>query len=152
MKLIEDRIDTSTVFIESETKDRLLSFANTHRKTTDSLLAEAKVLNVDEKSLAILRDIGLDVMIDIYCTRGHELRVHEFKAAIVEMELTPLIAHKLYNTLEQWRLQCEPVGAPSLSRRMRSSSASPNHTTDLLFDIMALFLLRDMDRSSRVPI
>jgi len=149
MKLIEDRIDTSTVFIESETKDRLLTFANTHRKTTDSLLAEAKVLNVDEKSLAILRDIGLDVMIDIYCTRGHELRVHEFKAAIVEMELTPLIAHKLYNALEQWRLQCEPVGAPSLSRSLRSSSASPNHTTDLLFDIMALFLLRDMDRSSK---
>ncbi len=149
MKLIEDRIDTSTVFIESETKDRLLTFANTHRKTTDSLLAEAKVLNVDEKSLAILRDIGLDVMIDIYCTRGHELRVHEFKAAMVEMELTPLIAHKLYNALEQWRLQCEPVGAPSLSRSLRSSSASPNHTTDLLFDIMALFLLRDMDRSSK---
>jgi len=147
MKLIEDRIDLTKVLIETETKDRLLNFAITHRKTTDSLLAEAKVLNVDEKSLSILRDIGLDVMIDIYCTRGHELRVHEFKVAMVEMELTHLIAYKLYNTLEQWRMQCEPAGASSLSIGMRSFSGAPaNHTTDLLFDIMALFLLRDMER------
>ncbi len=75
MKLIEDRIDTSTVFIEAETKDRLLNFANTHRKLTDSLFAEAKVLNVDEKSVLYVRCFNImyvfnvrTVSIDIYST------------------------------------------------------------------------------------
>ena len=48
-------------------------------------------------------------MIDIYCTRGWSFGAEKFKDAMEKMQMKPIVAHKLYRTLERWRVQSKPI-------------------------------------------
>ena len=95
--------------VEDVVKQKLLSFVSSDNKTLEILLEEAGIRNADEDTVEILFDIGIEVMIDIYCTRGWNFGAEKFKDSMMQMQLKPIVAHKLYRTLEKWRLFCKPV-------------------------------------------
>ena len=76
-----------------------------------------------EDTVEILYEIGIDLMIDIYCTRGWSFGAEKFKDAMEKMMMKPIVAHKMYRTLERWRVQCKPT-PPSTETPLSSSSSS----------------------------
>jgi hypothetical protein len=93
------------------TLERLETFVSENEKSIERLLEDAKIHNadVDTVDTGTLFDIGLDVMLDIYCTRGWKFDAEKFQTAMEKMELRPIHAHKLFSAIEKWRRQCEPV-------------------------------------------
>ena len=121
---------------EDVVRERLLNYAE--NKPLAILLEEAGIHNADEDTVEILFDIGVDLMISIYCTRGWNFGAEKFKDAMEKMQLKPIIAHKLYRTLEQWRNLCKPPPAmadtPSISSSSVSVAApSPSNASALCF-------------------
>ena len=102
-------------------RERLLNYAK--NRPLAILLEEAGIHNADEDTVEILFDIGVDLMISIYCTRGWNFGAEKFKDAMEKMLLKPIIALKLYRTLEQWRILCKPPPAMADTPSISSSSA-----------------------------
>ena len=90
---------------EDVTKDVLLKFSQ--GTTLEMRLEEAAIRNADEETVDILYDIGIELMIEIYCTRGWALGAEKFKDAMERMQVKPIVAHKLYRVLD-WADQSRP--------------------------------------------
>ena len=70
-------------------------------------------------------------MIDIYCTRGWAFGAVKFKDAMEKMQMKPIIVHKVYRTLERWRVQSKSLPVPT--ETPLSSSASSSVSASLSF-------------------
>ena len=95
--------------IETVVRERIETFVSENDKSIERLLEDAKIHNADVDTVDTLFDIGLDVMLDIYCTRGWKFDAEKFQTAMEKMELRPIHAHNLFSAIEKWRRQCEPV-------------------------------------------
>ena len=107
--------------VEVATKNLLLTYS--YGTTLEMMLEEAGIRNADEDTVEILYDIGIDVMIDIDCTRGWLFGAEKFKDAMEKMQMKPLVARKLYRTLEKWRVLSKPVPQPTDTPFSSSSSS-----------------------------
>jgi hypothetical protein len=92
---------------EDVTKDVLLKLSQ--GTTLEMMLEEAAIRNADEETVEILYDIGIELMIEIYCTRGWAFGAEKFKDAMERMQVKPIVAHKLYRVLERWRVLSQPI-------------------------------------------
>ncbi len=68
--------------------------------TLEMRLEEAAICNADEETVDILYDIGIELMIEIYCTRGWAFGAEKFKDAMERMQVKPIVAHKFYRVLD----------------------------------------------------
>ena len=89
------------------TKNAVLLLKFSQGTTLKMRLEEAAICNADEETVDILYDIGIELMIEIYCTRGWALGAEKFKDAMERMQVKPIVAHKLYRVLD-WADQSRP--------------------------------------------
>ena len=97
----------SSVVNESFTKGKLLNFVADTNTSLEMMLNQAEITDADEDQVGQLYRIGMKVLIDIYCTRGWNFSSTAFRNEMKEMGLEPVIAHKLFVLLEEWRLRLD---------------------------------------------
>ena len=73
------------VSVEDVTKNELLAF--TQGTTMEMMLEESGIRNADQDTVEILYDIGIELMIDIYFTRGWAFGAEKFKDAMEKMQM-----------------------------------------------------------------
>ena len=91
-------IDEAAVELE------MMQWIQLQDKSVDSLLSEANIpghLFLDAHG--ILFDLELSTLVNIYCAKGKEFSCDNFKKEMADMEMKPLVYHKIYKVLNQWR-------------------------------------------------
>ena len=82
----------------------MMQWIQSQDKSVDSLLSEANIpghLFLDAHG--ILFDLELSTLVNIYCAKGKEFSCDHFKKEMADMEMKPLVYHKIYKVLNQWR-------------------------------------------------
>lgn len=64
-------------------------------------------VGVNVSHLADIEDIGLKVLVSMYCTTGAHFAARVFKQELREMELPMVVCSKLYAGLQEWRREFE---------------------------------------------
>ena len=74
--------------------------------------------------LADIEDIGLKVLVSIYCTRGGNFAARAFKEELREMELPMLACSKIYMGLQEWRREFESLQKLSITNVTAADATS----------------------------
>jgi hypothetical protein len=83
---------------------------NQSKLNLDSFLTECELDKTEENDsdkkndVLILRRLGLQSLISIYCTNGHNFSSKYFKDEMLDLGLTKMTSHKLYSILQYWRM------------------------------------------------
>ena len=81
-------------------------------------------MSYNEATLTLLQELGIDILISMYCTRGRNFSAPDFKAEMTQLKFSPLEGHKFYSMLNKWRALSAAHAASPLSESSSSSSSS----------------------------
>ena len=94
-------------------------------KTIDDIFSEA---NMRENPIVrtVLEEIGVELLVNIYCTKQQDFCPIKFKDQMKELGLPAIAAHQIYFMLAKWRKELKEVNvsAPSTLTSSASSSSS----------------------------
>lgn len=85
---------------EFEAEKALMRYIDNEKYTVEQLF-----INMDEHTKMLLDEITMRVIINLYCSKGEKFGPKYFKESMKEMEVSPLACHKIYTTLEEWRIK-----------------------------------------------
>lgn len=94
--------------VEQQSEDRLNLWIQNHNKVLSMFLEEAKITDEVEKDE--FEDIGLEILVSIYCTRNADFSKEIFMTdmrKMVSKSVMELSLHKIYRQLQKWRILCE---------------------------------------------
>lgn len=104
---------------ESEAEQRILDYINKEEKTEKHLANQ-----LDEGTLKSLNEISLRVIVSLYCAKGENFTQRYFKESMKELGIPPLVCHKIYTTLEDWRKFSEESNYSTPNDKANESSSS----------------------------
>jgi len=107
--------------MESTVEKLMLAWIETNGKNIASVISEAK-LN-DPKSYQQLEEISIEVLVNLYCTRGSNFKAECFKKALLDEGLPTISTHKIYILMQKWR---EASVVPTVNDAMMTPVAGPN--------------------------
>lgn len=82
----------------------LIKWINVQAKSVDSLLDESNIPNhLIPDAYAILTDLELSTLVNIFCAKGKKFSSDHFKKEMADMEIKPLVYHKLFKVLSEWK-------------------------------------------------
>lgn len=90
---------------EAVVERKLMDWLTSNGKTSEDLLKEANVMegsDAHDISLALLNELGIDTLINIYCAKGNSFEPKEFKSSLRDLGFPPLVYHKIYKVISQW--------------------------------------------------
>jgi len=104
----------SRIMTENDIEEKLLDFFKT--KSIQSILNECDALN--EKNVKLVEQIGIKILINVYCCEGKDCNVDYFKNELVSFGMERLVAHKLhyyltetYKSITNSSIQATPISA-----------------------------------------
>ena len=127
---------------ESKIEKYLISWMKSNNKGVDELLEASEIPDSDpfyKEAFDIVTSIGLKTIVSLFCSRGKAFARDSFQNSMKEMECRPIIYHKLYVGLDEWRQLASEfdksnsfVSPPaSMEQLTRSSTSnSSNEGTD----------------------
>ena len=114
--------------VAQQEEDFEIEFLQWLSKTEKNVVLLCLEIGLNVSFVSAVEDIGLKLLISVYCTRGANFGARAFKEELREMELPMLVCSKIYMGLEDWRRQFESQKADDISvataRTSSSSSAS----------------------------
>ena len=106
--------------IDQSAEKKILAFIEKTRKTVEYLITESRI---SDQKREHLDDIGIPVIISIYCSKGHEFEPAYFKKEMMELGLEALECHKLFGLMQKWR---EEASKPK--HQSKDNAADPPST------------------------
>ena len=67
----------------------------------EELVSHSNITNLED--VAILKDFGVHLIVNLYCIRGKNFCADAFKKAVTDEKVSTMTAHKLYRGLQLWR-------------------------------------------------
>jgi len=89
---------------ESNIEDRMTALIVEKNKDIECLITEAGIRAMEDQQN--LSDIGLELLVKLYCSRGQNFDEEKFTSKLEKMRVSFLTANKVYLILEKWRNDC----------------------------------------------
>ena len=83
-------------------------------KTFNDLLVKANAGDSYQSDIDNVSDLGLMVLVSIYCTRNADFSAQLFKNELRQMDLSMKFCSKIYNALQDWRRDFERNSASTI--------------------------------------
>ena len=82
----------------------MMKWIELNGKTIATLLEEANIpYHLLDDALLILTDLELSTIVNMFCAKGKGFTSDNFKKEMAEMEVKPLVYHKIFKVLNQWK-------------------------------------------------
>jgi len=119
-----------------------VSFLEWLTDTEKNVVLLCRQVGMNASYLADIEDIGLKVLVSIYCTRGGNFAARAFKEELREMELPMLACSKIYMGLQEWRREFESLQKLSITNVTAAdddSSAATSFTSSPSVSSLGMF-------------
>lgn len=104
-------------------KAEMKAWAAAFNKTLNDMIAEAELIQSDENQSLVQFTVNL--LISIYCAPPDSFSHKHFKAEVCELGVSPNNAHRLFDLLDNWRIEAHHYAIAG------SSSATQHHPHQL---------------------
>lgn len=102
--LLDDQSRTVPISGEEACERSMNDWVKLMKKDISSAMLEAKIVDANSFTSNKLEEIGIEVLISIYCTRGENFSARLFKEAMAAEGLSSITCHKLYALMQSWRV------------------------------------------------
>ena len=137
LNMVENmRTSLSRKVDEEVTEKDILAWMNSTGKSAEDLLAASDVAPTYHGyggALELLKMVGVETIVSIYCSVGKGFDREMFQNALRELEFHPIIFHKIYVGLTSWRRQASNFAGhrssfspPQLTINSQNSDTSEN--------------------------